>query len=215
MADHRTTGPDGEETGTDREDSRTDSEGSDEYDSTGELPSDAAAEAERLTRLAREATVEAEETAYRDEREQLLADHGFLARVREADDTLVLHPAEWVEDGTVYPSKIDDTDRAVEISLSGPGDPDDWEAVERHNAAIVEAVRDAHGDVHGDNARALADFMGNHYARRMDTADAEELREFFAEYFPRNAWPSNEQRRVVEESIELVFEAADAEPPRF
>jgi hypothetical protein len=180
-----------------------------------DVPEDVATEAERLTHLAREAVVDQEADAYRSERDRLLAQHDFLARVREEDDTLVLHPDEWVEDGTVYPSRIDDTDRAVEVSLSGPGDPDEWESVEQYNTEIVEAVRTAHGDVHAANARAFADFMGNHYARRVDSASAEEIREFIAEYFPRNAWPSAEQKQAVEQSIDLVFEAADAEAPQF
>lgn len=203
MADHRTTATD--ET-TDAAESEAPADG---------LPAEVVEEAERLTRLAREAVDGDERAAYRTDREQLLAEHEFVARVRRADDTLVLHPEEWVEDGTVYPSRIDDTDRAVEIPLSGPGNPDDWDSVERHNADVVEAVRTEYGDVHAANARAFADFMGNHYARRVETANADEVREFLADYFPRNAWPSSEQKRVVETSIEHVYAAADAEPPQF
>ncbi|MFB6096190.1 MAG: rnhA operon protein [Haloferacaceae archaeon] len=180
-----------------------------------DLPTDAADEAERLTRLAREALDDGEREAYLADRERLLAQYDFTARIREEDDTLVLHPEEWTEDGTIYPSRIDDLDRAHEISLSGPGDPEEWDEIEAHNAALVEAVREAHGEVHAANARAFADFMGNHYARRVETADAPEIREFLAEYYPRNAWPSDEQKSVVEASIELVFDAADAEAPAF
>lgn len=179
-----------------------------------ELPPDVVEEAERLTYLAREAIDQQERRAYLEERAQLLSEHEFTARVRDGDDTLVLHPEEWVDDGTIYPSRIDDTDRAVEVSLSGPGEPDDWDAVEQHNAEIVAAVRESHGDVHAANARALADFMGNHYARRVESATAEELREFRSEYFPRNAWPTEQQRHLLGESLELVFSVADAEPPR-
>lgn len=225
MADHRPTTDDGAT--TDTEDGVADDEletdatdelttDVDESDATaGDLPADVAEEAERLTRLAREATVDDERAAYRTDREQLLAEREFVARIREEDDTLVLHPGEWVENGTIHPSKIDDTDRAVEIPLSGPGDPDDWEAIEQHNADVVETIRVEYGDAHAANARAFADFMGNHYARRMETANADEIREFLADYFPRNAWPSAEQKLVVEESIEHVFAAVDAEPPRF
>lgn len=178
-----------------------------------ELPEAAAEEAERLTRLAREAIETAEREAYLEEREQLLAEYGFTARIREEDDTLVLHPEEWVEDGTIYPSRIDDTDRAVEISLSGPGDPEEWDDIEEHNAAIVDQVRDQYGPVHAANARAFADFMGNHYARQVETADAPEVREFLTEYYPRNAWPSDEQKEVVDESIERLFEVAGEDAP--
>ena len=210
MADHPTR--------TDAEDQTTEAatDSVEEAESTaGDVPEDVVSEAERLTHLAREAVVDREAAAYRSERKQLLAQCGFVGRVREEDDTLVLHPEEWVEDGTVSLSQIDDTDRAVEVSLSGPGDSAEWDSIEQYNADIVEAVRTAHGDVHAANARAFADFMGNHYARRVDSASAEEIREFRSEYFPRNAWPSAEQKQAIEDSIRLVFEAADAEAPRF
>ena len=179
----------------------------------GELPEPAVDAAERLTRLAREAVDPAEVDAYRADRAETLADHGFTARVREEDDTLVLHPEEWLEDGTVRVGRIEDTDRAVEVSLSGAGDPDDWEEIETHNAALVEAVAAEHGEPHGANARAFADFMGNHYARPMDSAGADEVREFLDDYFPRNAWPSEKQRDAVRASVRYVFEAADERTP--
>ena len=177
-----------------------------------ELPDDVVREAERLTRLSRDATDEAA-AAYESRRDELLAERSFAARVRESDDTLVLHPAEWLEDGVVRVDRVDDTDRAVEVSLSGPGEGEAWDEAEAHNARLVAAVERDHGPVHAANARAFADFMGNHYARRMETATADELREFLTEYFPRNAWPSAEQREEVEASLALVFEAADAEMP--
>ncbi|MFB6109241.1 MAG: rnhA operon protein [Haloplanus sp.] len=178
-----------------------------------ELPEEVVAEAERLTRLARRAVDDAERAAYERDREETLSAYGFVARVRETDDTLVCHPAEWVEDGTVRVDRVADTDRAAEVSLSGAGDPDDWDEVEAHNAAVVEAVADRTGAVHAANARAFADFMGNHYARRVETATADELREFLDEYFPRNAWPSDDQRAAIARSLELLFEAAEAEMP--
>ncbi|GAA0233676.1 DUF7108 family protein [Halobaculum roseum] len=178
-----------------------------------ELPKPTVDAAERLTRLAREAVDEAEAEAYREDRGDRLADHGFTARVREDDDTLVCYPDEWMEDGTVQIDRIEDTDRAVEVSLSGPGDPDDWSEIEEHNAALVERVAEEHDETHAANARAFADFMGNHYARPMDSADADEVREFLDEYFPRNAWPSEEQRDAVRASVRYVFEAADERTP--
>ncbi|MFC7081035.1 DUF7108 family protein [Halorussus caseinilyticus] len=184
---------------------------SDDAPPNDELPDATVERAERLTRLARDAVDDAEADAYREERAELLADHDFTARVREEDtgSTLVLHPDEWVEDGTIRTDRIEDTDRAVEVSLSGPGNPDEWEEVEDHNRELTQRVREAHGDVHGDNADAFADFMGNHYARPMESATSGEVEEFLAEYFPRNAWPTEKQRTVVEESIDLVFEVAD------
>ncbi|WP_435146487.1 DUF7108 family protein [Halobaculum sp. P14] len=178
-------------------------------DEEPEVPPATVDEVERLTRLARDAVVDEEAEAYRADRESRLDAHGFTARVRDEDDTLVLHPEEWLEDGTVQFDRIDDTDRAIEVSLSGAGDPDDWNDVESHNAAVVETVSDEYGSVHGANARAFADFMGNHYARPVESATAAEVEEFLTEYYPRNAWPSEEQRDAVRASLRSVFEAAD------
>ncbi|GAB6862173.1 rnhA operon protein [Haloplanus litoreus] len=180
-----------------------------------DLPRDLQQEAERLTRLARRAVDENEAAAYERDRDDRLAAYDYTARVREADDTLVLHPAEWVDGDTAQLNRIEDTDRAVEISLSGSGDAGEWEAVEAHNADVVERVHERVGEVHASNARAFADFMGNHYARRVETATPAELREFLTEYYPRNAWPSDEQRAVVEQSLEHVFAVTETEPPEF
>lgn len=180
---------------------------------TTELPENVVDEAERLTRLAREAVDEGEEAAYERHRAELLGDHGFTARIRDEDDVLVLHPGEWVEDGVIRVERIDDTDRAVEIPLSGAGDETDWGAVEEHNAALVEAVAEEHGAVHAANCRAFADFMGNHYVRRVEDATGDMVRTFLEDYYPRNAWPSERQRDVVEQSLDVLFEAADADVP--
>jgi len=176
-----------------------------------DLPDETAERAERLTRLAREAVDDAGAAAYREERADLLAEHGFTPRVRADDDgeTLVLHPDEWTEDGTIRPDRIDDTSRAVEIQLTGPGDPDDWNAVAERNREVAARVREVHGEVHGDNAVAFADFMSNHYARPIESATDEEVAEFLTEYFPRNAWPSEKQRTVAGESVELALDAAE------
>lgn len=174
------------------------------------LPPDIVNEAERITRLARRAADEAERDAYRQRRETLLAEQGFNARVREEDAraVLVCYPAEWVEGDTIRPDRIDDTDRAIERSLSGPGDPDDWDTLDAHNRAVAERVAERHDPVHGANAAAFADFMSNHYARRIESASPAEIKEFLGEYFPRNAWPSDEQKRLVESSIPLILDAA-------
>jgi hypothetical protein len=178
-------------------------------------PADVVEAAERLTRRARDAVDDSEAAAYRADRDERLADHDYTARVREDDtrDVLVLHPQAWVEEGTIHTERIDDIDRGIERPLSGPGEADDWETVDDHNRDLVDAVRERHGTVHGDNAAALADFMSNHYAKPIDSATREELREFLDEYFPRNAWPTDEQRAVVEQSVRLVFEAADERCP--
>ena len=176
----------------------------------GELPAAVADEAERLTRLACAATDEAEREACREQRASVLADHGFAARVREGESgaVLVCYPEGWLDDGTVRTERIDDTGRAVERRLSGPGDPDDWRHVAAHNDRVVARVAERHGDVHAANARAFADFMRNHYARRIETATADERREFREEYFVRNAWPSAEQRSVIERSLSLTLDTA-------
>lgn len=174
-----------------------------------DLPSEVADEAERLTRLIRAAVDDNEREAYRERRRELLADPGFTARIRESDDTLVCYPEEWVAEGEIRPERVEDTSRAVERSLSGAGDPDDWMAIAAHNDRVVERVA-THGEVHGANARAFADFMSNHYARRVESATEAERREFRTEYFVRNAWPTDEQREALDRSLSLVFEAADA-----
>ncbi|WP_255148661.1 DUF7108 family protein [Halorarius halobius] len=176
------------------------------------LPDDTAEEAERLTRRASEAVDPNEADAHRRRRDELLAEHGYTARVREDDDgdTLVLHPSDWLDDeGTVRMDRIDDVDNGVEVSLSGPGEADDWDATERHNRAAADRVTAEHGEVHGRTAHAFADFMGNHYAKPVEAATAGEVREFVEEYFPRNAWPTDEQSAVVEESVDLVRAAGD------
>ncbi|WP_255167871.1 DUF7108 family protein [Natrononativus amylolyticus] len=184
---------------------------------TEELPEAVIEEAERLTRLERTAVDEAEREVYDERRETLLEDHEFTARVREegADETLVLHPAEWHADGAIRTDRIEDISRAVEVPLEGTADPDDWEAVEAQNRDLVADVRAEHGEVHGENVSALADFMGNHYAKPVVSATSRELAEFRREYFVRNAWPSDEQRATIETSIRLAFETAGESVPEF
>ena len=178
-----------------------------------ELPQDAVEAAERLTKLARQVGDDSEADAYRQRREETLADHGFVARVREDDDTLVCYPEEWIEDGTVVLDRIQDTDRAVERSLSTAGDAASWDEIEAHNAALVEAVAAEYGEIHGKNVRAFADFMGNHYLARVDEATDDQLAEFTREYFPRNAWPDKKQREVVETSLQYLSAVSEADCP--
>jgi hypothetical protein len=180
-----------------------------------DLPEKVVDEAERLTRLARQAIDEAEARAYLGEREELLAEHGYVARVRDDDgaEVLVCHPDEWVEDGVVQTDRIDDVDRGVERLLSGAADPDDWETVAAANDELVERVAADHDDVHAENARALADFASNHYAKPIADLTRAELREFAEEYLPRNGWPSDRQLAVVEDSVGIAFEKTDVSCP--
>ena len=179
------------------------------------LPESVAEEAERLTRLARDAVDENEAAAYRDRRGALLETHEYTARLRSEDhgEVLVLHPVEWVEDGVVRVDRVDDVSRAVEVPLDGTGDPDEWDDVEAHNRALAESVEAEHGTVHGANAHAFADFMGNHYARPIERATERQITEFTEEYFPRNAWPTEEQREALETSLDLLFERVERPRP--
>ncbi|WP_253736296.1 DUF7108 family protein [Halohasta salina] len=179
-----------------------------------ELPQDAVDAAERLTKLARQVGDEAEADAYRQRRAETLAEHEYTARVRDEDETLVLYPDAWLDDdGTVILDRIEDTDRAVEVPLSTAGGEGSWAEIEAHNAALVEAVAEEYGEIHAKNARAFADFMGNHYLARVDEATDKQLAEFTREYFPRNAWPDKKQREVVETSLEYLVSVSEADCP--
>ncbi|MCU4718591.1 DUF7108 domain-containing protein [Halapricum hydrolyticum] len=180
-----------------------------------DLPDNVVEEAERLTRLARRASGE-EAQAYRRDREEILAEYGYTARIREEDDTLVCHPEEWIdEEGLVRTERIEDLSRGVERPLSGPGEPEEWEAVASHNFEVADRVADEHGEPHGETARALAEFANNHYAKPIESLTEAELTEFREEYFPRNAWPSDDQREQLSLSIEYtVGEARQKEVPR-
>ncbi|MFC7166839.1 DUF7108 domain-containing protein [Halospeciosus flavus] len=177
---------------------------------TDELPDSVVDEAERLTRLARQAVVDDEAAAYREHRDELLDEHDFAARVREDErETLVCYPQEWLDDqGTVRTERIEDTDRAAEVPLSRGGEQGDFETAEERNHDLVETVRERHGDVHAANARVFADFMSNHYARSMATATADEIEEFRTEYVVRNAWLSDDQEAALEQSLRYVFDVA-------
>jgi hypothetical protein len=168
------------------------------------LPQSVIDEAERLTRLCINTTVDAEITAYRNERQSLLDEHGYAARVRDADDTLVLYPQSWLVDGIAQFDQIDNTDRAVEISLSGPAIGADWENVETTNKTIIDMIRQEHGKAHARNIRAFADFMGNHYLKSVTEATKDEREEFINEYYTRNVWPSEKEAAIVSESIRLL-----------
>ncbi|MFP9192699.1 DUF7108 family protein [Natronosalvus vescus] len=184
-----------------------------------ELPARIIEEAERLRRLERNAIDEGEQVAYADRREAMLEEYGFTDHVRldDANEVLVLHPVEWhdPEEGVIRTDRIEDLSRAIEIPLEGSGDPDDWDTVDEQNRALAAAVREEHGDVHGDTADALADFMGNHYAKPIPSASTAELEEFCTEYFVRNAWPSSEQRACLDDSLERIFETAEKPVPEF
>jgi hypothetical protein len=206
-------GPDSEESVDQRPNPDSDPDGSGDREATDratDLPPETIEEAERLTRLAREAGSPDEREAHRERRREVMAEYDYTARVREEDagEVLVLYPEEWIEEGLVRTNRIEELDRAVERPLSGPGNPEEWDAIEDHNRSAVERVAETEGPVHRANARAFADFMGNHYARPVESASNPEIEEFLTEYFPRNAWPSAEQKAVVEDSIDLLVDIA-------
>ncbi|MFC6752858.1 DUF7108 domain-containing protein [Halorubrum tibetense] len=183
-------------------------------DRVPDVPVEVVEEAERLTRLAREATDPDAAAHYRERRDELVTDHEYTPRLREDDDTLVLYPAEWMESGTVRMDRIEDTDRAVEVSLSGPGDADRYREIAAYNDAVVDAVADRAADVHAETARTFAAFMSNHYVRHVDDATPAIREEFREEYLPRNGWPTDEQLARVEESLTTVESVArDVEEP--
>lgn len=178
------------------------------------LPDEIVMQTERLTLRARGAeeagdTERAESARHR--RDELLAIHDYHA-IERGDDTLVLHPREWIEDGKVRPDRIDETERAIERQLVDTGekaDTDtDWEVIADHNRKIAARVTEQYGEIHGANAKALADFMSNHYATPIENATQMILAEFRTEYFPRNAWPSEKQCAVIDQSIEMTLETA-------
>ena len=177
------------------------------------LPEAVIEQATQLTRWARRAAQPAA-TTYRERRTELVAAHGYTARVREgATDVLVLYPDEWVVDGTVRRDRIDDLNRGIERPLGGDTPDEDWEQVWTHNRELADTVETDHGSVHGANAQALAEFASNHYLARVEQLSVAALREFITEYFPRNAWPSAEQKAVVEESVRLTFVTAGEPEP--
>lgn len=175
-----------------------------------ELPPDVTDEVERLTRLALDTVDQNEADAYRRKRDRILADYGYTARVRseQTRDVLVCYPTDWIEDGAVRPERIEDLDRAVERPLGGVGENTVFEDVEATNRELVAAVEEDAGRIHAKNARAFADFMGNHYVRPMHAATDAEIREFLDEYYPRNVWGSAKERAVIEESLRVVFDVA-------
>lgn len=177
-----------------------------------EPPESVVEEAERLTRLALDASDDGEADAYRERRDGLLAECGYAARERddgEGEVTLVCYPADWLdESGTIRVERVDPA-AAVEVSLSGPGDPEEWADVDEHNRAVARRVHAEHGGVHGATATALAAFASDHYAKPVEALTEGELAEFREEYFVRNAWPSDEQRERVAESLRYARDAAE------
>jgi hypothetical protein len=168
------------------------------------LPESVIERAVSLTRRAQE-TVDSNATnAYESERDKLLAEHGYRSRIRTSDDTLVLYPSTWIENGDLDLESIDDTNQAVERSLGGVDTDASWEHVEELNAEVVERIRENYANHHVKNIRAFADFMGNHYLKQVTDATSAERDEFVTEYYPRNVWATETQAAALEESLALL-----------
>lgn len=180
------------------------------------LPESVVATAEQLTRQAEASEDPDARRPFIEERDRLLGAYGYAAWLRKDDRSAVLvcYPARWVQEGTVRFEEVDDLDRAVERPLWPTGDEEDYEQVAAHNRRVVERVHARAGGVHAANAEAFAVFMSNHYVRRVDEATSRHVTEFLDEYYPRNAWPTEEERATITESLRLVFEVVDQPPPK-
>lgn len=179
-----------------------------------ELPDDVVEKAVELSQKAHHPNFSTDR--FEQERDELLAGYGFKTRVRDDDSlglVLVCYPAEWISDGVVQLSQVEDTDRAVERPLFPTETDDEWSEIHGHNQTVVSRIREDYSDVHGDNVQAFADFMSNHYKRRVESASTREVEEFVSEYFPRNAWPSDTQKERIEKSLRLVFIETDSTVP--
>jgi len=183
-------------------------------DRVPDVPADTVDEAERLTRLARRTEDEAAAAFYRERRDELVTDHDYVPRLREEDDTLVLYPDEWMDDGRSSSTGSRPPTGPSRCRCRGPGDAGRYREIAAYNDAVADAVADAHDAVHADTARSFAAFMSNHYVRAVDDATADMRAEFREEYFPRNGWPTDEQLAVVDESLDAIESvAADVDGP--
>ena len=71
------------------------------------------------------------------------------------------------------------------------------------------------GDIGGELA-IIAPFLdagSDRCVQIFEDATGAMVRTFLQEYYPRNAWPSEKQRAVVEQSLDVLFEVADADVP--
>ncbi len=163
----------------------------------------------------KESRSSAEEAArLRARREALLEEFGFTSRIRDEDEraVLVCYPSEWIVEGTIDREAIDDIDRAVELPIDGPVDPESWSALATDNQKLAKQVHTHHGPIHGNNADAFVVFMNNHRARPVRSATSDDIEEFLTEYYPRNAWANEDERAVVEDSLDLLFKLASNDP---
>ena len=164
---------------------------------------------DRIVELSRQIISEVDQTAIKsleERRDRLLEHLPYRVYIRSDTDepVLVLYPESWIHDGIVDPDRIDSIDEAIERPLSSTVTEDDWADIHRHNMSIAKEVADRFGPVHGANIQALASFLSNHYLTRIEDINSAQLREFRDEYFVRNAWPTVEQKVVLDRSIKIV-----------
>lgn len=168
-------------------------------ESVNSLPDDVIDKVVYMTKRSRD------ESSLVDKRDEILRQYDYRARVRDEDDVLILYPEDWInENKNVDPKDIESIDSAFEIPLSGSRDNADWDEVERINSNIVDSIREEHGEIHGDNTREFADFMGNHKLKKIPNMTEEDKMEFLEYYFPRNVWATDEQESSVEQSMDII-----------
>lgn len=155
-------------------------------------------EAVRLTRFA----LSGDEGA-RERRDALAEEHGYRAWERD-DGTLVLHPAEWLDEDGVVDMDAFDADEAYEVPLDGGG----YEEARGANEALLEGFEDNAPEPDAFNARAFAEFCENHHATAVENVGEEHVEEFLEEYYVRNVWASDEAEERVEESLRRLLREA-------
>ena len=159
-------------------------------------------EAARLSRVALSGDDVTREDA-RTERDELAAEHGYEARVRE-DRVLVLHPAGWLDEDGVVDMDAFDADEAYEVPLDGGG----YDEARAYNNTLLEEFEGDASEADVFNARAFAEFCENHHATAVKNVGEEHVREFIDYYYVRNVWASEEAEERVEESLRLLLREA-------
>jgi len=156
---------------------------------------------EQLRRLG-QAHLDGEDMA--DAIDEIVRCAGYRWRIREADSTLVCVPGTWFNDGVVMPERVD-TAEAIEIECAPSATG--YDAVATANAEVAAAVSAAYGPTHGENAAIIARFMSAHM-RRPIASMTEADRAAFDEFYRRNAWPSDDAKEVITQSVKLMRELA-------
>jgi hypothetical protein len=159
-------------------------------------------EAARLSRVALSGDDVMREDA-RTERDELAAEHGYEARVRE-DRVLVLHPAGWLDEDGVVDMDAFDADEAYEVPLDGGG----YDEARAYNDTLLEEFEEDASEADVFNARAFAEFCENHHATAVKNVSEEHVHEFIDDYYVRNVWASEEAEERVEESLRLLLREA-------